>query len=290
MTCGWLNSTHHGKSHRHCSIFRIAILTRIPHSCLFSIINFRCGHCKNLEPEWKKAARELKGKVKLGALDATVSQAKAQEYGVQGYPTIKFFPGGRKSKSDVKDYDGGRTADDIVNWASDKYVANIPAPEVYELHSEAQATVACDNKPLCIVSVLPHILDCDAKCRNRYLDLVKNAADSFKSKGWGWLWIEGSAQPKVEEALEIGGFGYPAMVAVNYKKMKFTSLRGSFSKEGINEFLRDISYGRGQTAPVRGAEIPKIYKNEPWDGKDGQLPEEEEIDLSDVDLDDKDEL
>lgn len=119
---------------------------------------------------------------------------------------------------------------------------------------------------------------------------MKNAAESFKTKGWGWLWIEGSAQPKVEEALEIGGFGYPAMVAVSYKKMKFTSLRGSFSKEGINEFLRDISFGRGQTAPVRGAEIPKIYTNEPWDGKDGQLPEEEEIDLSDVDLDDKDEL
>lgn len=249
-----------------------------------------CGHCKNLAPEWAKAAKELKGKVKLGALDATAHQAKAQEYGVQGYPTIKFFSGGKKSRSDARDYDGGRTASDIIAWASDKYVENIPAPEVYELYSEEQAKLACDEKPLCIISVLPHILDCDAKCRNAYLTLVRNAADSFKRKGWGWLWIEGSAQPKVEEALEIGGFGYPAMVAVNYKKMKFTSLRGSFAKDGINEFLRDISYGRGQTAPVKGAEIPKIYANEPWDGKDGQLPDEEDIDLSDVFLDDKDEL
>lgn len=249
-----------------------------------------CGHCKNLAPEWAKAASELKGKVKLGALDATAHQAKAQEYGVQGYPTIKFFPGGKKSKSDAVDYDGGRTANDIVQWANDKYADSIPAPEVYELTSEEVAKKACDNKPLCIISVLPHILDCDSKCRNKYLDILRNEANSFKKNQWGWLWAEGGAQPKVEEALEIGGFGYPAMVAVNYKKMKFTSLRGSFSKEGIHEFLRDISYGRGHTAPVKGAEIPKIYKNEAWDGKDGQPPVEEDIDLSDVDLDDKDEL
>lgn len=52
---------------------------------------------------------------------------------------------------------------------------------------------------------------------------------------------------------------------------------------------RDLSFGRGQTAPVRGAEMPKISKTEPWDGKDGELPPEEDIDLSDVDLE-KDEL
>jgi len=30
-----------------------------------------CGHCKNLEPEYKEAARKLKGQVKLGKIDAT---------------------------------------------------------------------------------------------------------------------------------------------------------------------------------------------------------------------------
>lgn len=35
-----------------------------------------CGHCKNLAPQWASAASELKGKVKLGALDATVHTIK----------------------------------------------------------------------------------------------------------------------------------------------------------------------------------------------------------------------
>ena len=30
-----------------------------------------CGHCKNLAPSWEKAAKNLKGVVKVGAVDMT---------------------------------------------------------------------------------------------------------------------------------------------------------------------------------------------------------------------------
>lgn len=54
---------------------------------------------------------------------------------------------------------------------------------------------------------------------------------------------------------------------------------------------RDLSYGRGTTGPVKGATLPQVVESEAWDGKDGVLPQDEDIDLSDVDLDDiKDEL
>lgn len=53
-----------------------------------------------------------------------------------------------------------------------------------------------------------------------------------------WLWTEAGAQYELENALGIGGFGYPAMAAINARKMKFALLKGSFSEQGINEFLR----------------------------------------------------
>ncbi|PIO36608.1 hypothetical protein AB205_0119280 [Aquarana catesbeiana] len=107
-----------------------------------------------------------------------------------------------------------------------------------------------------------------------------------------WLWAEAGTQLDMETALGIGGFGYPAMAAVNARKMKFALLKGSFSEQGINEFLRELSFGRGSTLPVGGGALPKINTVEPWDGKDGELPVEDDIDLSDIDLDefDKDEL
>lgn len=247
-----------------------------------------CGHCKNLEPHWAKAATELKGKVKLGALDATVHTTMAARYQVQGYPTIKLFPAGKKTGDTVEDYNGGRTSSDIVSYAMEKLAENIPAPEIIQVTSE-ETMKTCSEKPLCVVSILPHILDCNAACRNDYISILARLGDKYKSKMWGWVWSEAAAQPALEEALEMGGFGYPAMAVVNAKKLKFSTLRGSFSETGINEFLRDLSFGRGQTAPVRGAEMPKISSVDAWDGKDGELPQEEDIDLSDVDLE-KDEL
>jgi protein disulfide-isomerase A6 len=61
----------------------------------------------------------------------------------------------------------------------------------------------------------------------------------------------------------------------------------------VSSFCRDLSFGRGSTAPVKGAALPKINPTEPWDGKDGELPPEDDIDLSDIvldDMDSKDEL
>lgn len=68
-----------------------------------------CGHCINLEPHWKAAATELKGKVKLGALDATANTIVSNRFGIKGFPTIKFFGAGEKTDKDAVDYNGGRT-------------------------------------------------------------------------------------------------------------------------------------------------------------------------------------
>lgn len=41
-----------------------------------------CGHCKNLAPHWAQAATDLKGKVKVCAIDATVNTVMSNRYGV----------------------------------------------------------------------------------------------------------------------------------------------------------------------------------------------------------------
>jgi len=67
-----------------------------------------CGHCKALAPEYEEAATSLKEKnIKLAKVDCTEQADLCQEFGVEGYPTLKVFRG----LEDVKPYNGQRKAD-----------------------------------------------------------------------------------------------------------------------------------------------------------------------------------
>lgn len=73
-----------------------------------------CGHCKQLEPEYKKAANKLKADgatTVIAKVDATAETRLAKDYEVRGFPTIKYFNNGEASE-----YGGGRTEDAIIGW------------------------------------------------------------------------------------------------------------------------------------------------------------------------------
>ncbi|KAG8836096.1 hypothetical protein FRC17_010029 [Serendipita sp. 399] len=77
-----------------------------------------CGHCKNLSPEYSKAAKSLGSLVPLYAVDCDDAKNRqlCGEQGVKGYPTVKSFP--RGSKGVAHDYQGERKAKPIAEWAS----------------------------------------------------------------------------------------------------------------------------------------------------------------------------
>ncbi|GAV66397.1 Thioredoxin domain-containing protein/Thioredoxin_6 domain-containing protein [Cephalotus follicularis] len=75
-----------------------------------------CGHCQSLAPEYAAAATELKGEsVVLAKVDATEESELAQQYEIQGFPTVYFFVDG-----DHKPYTGQRTKEAIVTWIKKK--------------------------------------------------------------------------------------------------------------------------------------------------------------------------
>ncbi|KAJ7360441.1 Protein disulfide-isomerase tmx3 [Desmophyllum pertusum] len=103
-----------------------------------------CGYCKKLEPVWSEAARTLHGSpITVAKLDATRFSAISREFGVRGFPSIKFIKGKR-----VITYEGDRTVQDIVQFAEK---ANRPA--VTKLHNAAQVERVRKEKSVCFFLV-----------------------------------------------------------------------------------------------------------------------------------------
>merc|ERR1712112_599025 len=95
-----------------------------------------CGHCKELAPEYIKAATillEKESNIKLAKVDATEQPKLAEKFGVKGYPTLKFFRGGKTTDAE---YEGNRTAGAIVSWLEKKTTPRTKALETLEAARE----------------------------------------------------------------------------------------------------------------------------------------------------------
>lgn len=79
-----------------------------------------CGHCKKLAPVYEELAANFefaKDKVSIAKVDADAEKELGRRFGVQGFPTLKWFDG----KSDTPtDYQGGRDLESLSSFISEK--------------------------------------------------------------------------------------------------------------------------------------------------------------------------
>ncbi len=236
-----------------------------------------CGHCKKLLPEWTAAATQLRGTVKIAKVDATVHQKLAQRYQIQGYPTIKIFSPGKGEDKKVEEYQGPRDTSGIVQFALDKLEKFGYVPETKQLINSEILKEECESRVgICVIVFLPHIADSSSKERNRYLDIIKEAKKNNRGKPIYYLWAQGGDHFDFEDKLHLS-FGYPAVIAVNYKKKMYSICRSSFSKENLVSFISNLLNGKEHLSKLPdGIKIKKVDK---WDGKDYVPPKEDDDDL-----------
>lgn len=97
-----------------------------------------CGHCKKLAPEYVSAAASLKEKgveVRLAKVDATEEKELGSRFEIKGFPTLKWFVNGVPTE-----YNGGRTADEIVNWIVKKSGPPTSSITAEEIEKEAESS------------------------------------------------------------------------------------------------------------------------------------------------------
>eukprot|EP00392_Amoebophrya_sp_AT5.2_P001811 g1816.t1 len=213
---------------------------------------------------WDQVASAMKGKVKIAKMDATVETGVPPRFGVQGFPTIKLFPSGKKSDSSVVDYNGGRDAQSLQAFAEKYYAMTV---EAEQLLSQEMFDEKCskDSGTLCLIAFLPHIMESSAKDRKQYLETYNKAARGAAGVPASFYWSQGGDQYELEEKLNLG-FGFPALVALSRKKNIFVIHRGAFSESAVRTFITGLSAPKHLNQLP--AELPKLVKQKAWDGKD----------------------
>ncbi|KAF3607055.1 hypothetical protein DY000_02044404 [Brassica cretica] len=240
-----------------------------------------CGHCKKLAPEWKKAAKNLKGKVKLGHVDCDADKAIQSRFKVKGFPTILVFGA---DKSSPLPYEGARSASAIESFALEQLEASAGPVEVTELTGPDAMEEKCGPAAICFVSFLPDILDSKAEGRNKYLEMLLSVAEKFKKDPISFVWVAAGKQPDLEKRVGVGGYGYPAMVALNAKKGAYAPLKSGFEVKHLIEFVKEAQKGGKGNLPIDGT--LEIVKTEAWDGKDGEVVDADEFSLEELMADD----
>jgi len=76
-----------------------------------------CGHCKTLEPEYEKFAHAFanENEVVVARVDCDQHRELCSEYGVTGYPTLKWFP---KGASEPIAFSGERNLNALVDFVN----------------------------------------------------------------------------------------------------------------------------------------------------------------------------
>lgn len=79
-----------------------------------------CGHCKTLAPIYEQLAEDFafaKDKVIIAKVDADAEKTLGKRFGVQGFPTLKFFNGKDETP---EDYSSGRDLESLTEFIASK--------------------------------------------------------------------------------------------------------------------------------------------------------------------------
>jgi protein disulfide-isomerase A6 len=113
-----------------------------------------CGHCKQLAPQYEivgDAFASQSDKVIVAKVDCDAHNALCSRFKVTGYPTLKWFPLGQTT--DPESYSGGRSADDIIEFISNKagVRSRKPASRVIEVNDGTFDIVVLNKNKFALV-------------------------------------------------------------------------------------------------------------------------------------------
>jgi protein disulfide-isomerase A6 len=234
-----------------------------------------CGHCKHLAPEYEVVGEvfEKETTVVVAKVDADAHRELGTRFEVHSYPTLKWFP---KGSTVPENYEGGRTADDIIAFINEKAgtkarVKKAPS-HVVELDSNNFNKIALDpTKTVLVEFYAPWC----GHCKRLIPDYEKLALAFSQESSVVIAKIDADKHKDVGSKYGVSGF--PTIKIFGKDKENPEAFEGNRDVEGLVKFVNEKA---GTTRDAKGR----------LDSQAGRIPELDAIAVKFVEAADKDAL
>jgi len=188
-----------------------------------------CGHCKKLEPEYKKAAEVLaKEGIILAKVDASKETELAKEHMIQGFPTLTVFRKGAK----IEDFGGERSADGIISYMKKMNDPNWkPPPSAVVPLTADNFTKFIKNEKLSLVMwYAPWCKHC-----KQVMPEYEGAAAELKDWGIHLCKVDGTREKELADQYGIGGWPQFKL----FRKGRVYNYNGPREKQNIIDYMKE---------------------------------------------------
>ncbi|EXJ55701.1 protein disulfide-isomerase tigA [Cladophialophora yegresii CBS 114405] len=198
-----------------------------------------CGHCKNLAPVYEELATAFAtsgNKVTIANVDADKHKDLGKRFGVQGFPTLKWFDG--KPGSEPQDYNGGRDLESLTAFVSEKSGVKAKGPKKAPSHVEMLTdstfqTEVGGDKDVLVAFTAPWC----GHCKSLAPTWEKVAADFASEPGVLIAKVDAEAENAKATAQDQGITGYPTIKFFPKGSKEAESYSGARSEEAIVDFV-----------------------------------------------------
>ncbi|KAK6049103.1 protein disulfide-isomerase domain protein [Cooperia oncophora] len=194
--------------------------------CLVEFYAPWCGHCKNLAPQYEKAARKLRDQgshIKLIKVNAEAEKELAQQYGVSGFPTLLVMRHGRRSE-----YKGPRDANGIINHMKD-----LAKPAAKKLENASAIDRFMEKEDVTIVAFFASE---DSTTFEAFSEAAEMLREDFKSMGYT---TDSKAFKKFEAKPNDIIIFYPTIFQSKFEPKSRTFNKPGATPEELTAFFRD---------------------------------------------------
>ncbi|KAL4940906.1 hypothetical protein BDV06DRAFT_195683 [Aspergillus oleicola] len=200
-----------------------------------------CGHCKNLAPVYEELGQAFEhaaDKVSIAKVDADANRDLGKRFGIQGFPTLKWFDG----KSDTpEDYKGGRDLESLTAFITEKTGIKAKGakkePSNVEMFTDKsfKETIGSADKDVLVAFTAPWC----GHCKKLAPTWETLAADFALENSVVVGKVDAEAEQSKATAKDQGITGYPTIKFFPKGSTEGVAYNGARTEEAFIDFLNE---------------------------------------------------